>query len=223
MAIYADTARSFKPNTGASRQGGGFDPEKGKSYELGIKWQALDSQLSVDAAIYQIEKRNVLTTDPVDSTFSVAAGEVRSRGFDLNVAGNLTPQWRVIGGYAYVDAEVTKDNVIKSGTRLMNIPQNSFSLLNVYEFQDGALKGLGLGTGLKYVDERAGQTANTAFSMGSYTVVDLLSYYKVNDKIRLNLDVKNLSDEDYEEGAFGNVYAYPGAPRTVQVGISYTL
>ncbi|WP_433766227.1 TonB-dependent siderophore receptor [Pseudomonas putida] len=223
VAVYADTARSFKPNTGASREGGGFDPEKGKSWELGIKWEALDSQLSVDAAIYQIEKRNVLTTDPVDSTFSVAAGEVRSRGFDLNVAGNVTPQWRVIGGYAYVDAEVTQDNVIKSGARLMNIPQNSFSLLNVYEFQDGAFKGLGLGTGLKYVDERAGQTANTAFSMGSYTVVDLLSYYKVNDKVRLNLDVKNLTDEDYEEGAFGNVYAYPGAPRTVQVGISYTL
>lgn len=69
--------------------------------------------------------------------------------------------------YAYVDAEVTKDNIIKSGTRLMNIPQYSFSLLNVYEFPNGAFKGLGLGTGLKYVDERAGQMANTAFSMGS--------------------------------------------------------
>jgi iron complex outermembrane receptor protein len=153
----------------------------------------------------------------------VAAGEVRSRGFDLNVAGNLTPDWRVIGGYAYVDAEVTKDNVIRSGTRLMTIARNSFSLLNVYEFQDGVFKGLGLGTGLKYVDERAGQTANTAFSMDSYTVVDLLGFYKINDKVRLNLDVKNLFDRDYEEGAFGNVYAYPGAPRTVQVGISYTL
>ena len=223
LAVYADTARSFKPNTGASRLGGGFTPEKGKSYEMGIKWEALDEQLSVDAAIYQIEKRNVLTTDPVDSTFSVAAGEVRSRGFDVNVAGNLTPEWRVIGGYAYVDAAVTKDNMLRSGTRLLNIPKNSFSLLNMYEFQDGTLKGLGVGTGLKYVDERAGQTANTAFSMDSYTVVDLLSFYKINDKVRLNLDVKNLLDRDYEEGAFGNVYAFPGAPRTVQVGISYTL
>ncbi len=60
-------------------------------------------------------------------------------------------------------------------------------------------------------------------AMGSYTVVDLLSFYKINDQVRLNLDVKNLFDRDYEEGAFGNVYAYPGAPRTVQVGISYTL
>ncbi|AXK57426.1 TonB-dependent siderophore receptor [Pseudomonas protegens] len=223
LALYADTARSFKPNTGASRLGGGFAPEKGKSYEMGLKWEALDQQLSVDAAIYQIEKRNVLTADPVDSTFSVAAGEVRSRGFDVNVAGNLTPEWRVIGGYAYVDAEVTKDNVLRSGTRLLNIPKNSFSLLNMYEFQDGMLKGLGLGSGLKYVDERAGQTANTGFSMGSYTVVDLLGFYKVNDKVRLNLDLKNLFDRDYEEGAFGNVYAYPGAPRTLQVGIAYTL
>jgi len=223
VAVYADAARSFKPNTGASREGGGFAPEKGKSYEMGIKWEALDRQLSVDAAIYQIEKKNVLTTDPVDSTFSVAAGQVRSRGFDLNVAGNLTPEWRVIGGYAYVDAEVTRDNTLRSGTRLLNIPRNSFSLLNVYEFQDGALKGLGLGAGGKYVDERAGQTANSAFSMGAYTVVDLLSYYKVNDKIRLNLDVKNLFNREYEEGAFGNIYAYPGAPRTVQVGIAYTL
>ena len=223
VAVYADAARSFKPNTGASREGGGFAPEKGKSYEMGIKWEALDRQLSVDAAIYQIEKKNVLTTDPVDNTFSVAAGQVRSRGFDLNVAGNLTPEWRVIGGYAYVDAEVTRDNTLRSGTRLMNIPRSSFSLLNVYEFQDGALKGLGLGAGGKYVDQRAGQTANTAFSMDAYTVVDLLGYYKVNERVRLNLDVKNLFNREYEEGAFGNIYAYPGAPRTVQVGIAYTL
>ena len=65
---------------------------------------------------------------------------------------------------------------LHTGTRLLNIPRNSFSLLNVYEFQDGVLKGLGLGAGGKYVDERAGQTANTAFSMDAYTVVDLLSY-----------------------------------------------
>jgi iron complex outermembrane receptor protein len=223
VAIYADTARSFKPNSGASRAGGGFKPEEGKSYEVGVKWQALDRQLSVDAAVYQIEKRNVLTTDPVDSTFSVAVGEVRSRGFDLNVAGNLTPEWRMIGGYAYVDAEVTQDNDLKSGSRLVNIPRNSFSLLNVYEFQDGGLKGLGLGLGAKYVDERVGKTGANAFSMDSYQVFDLLSYYKVNEHLRLNLDLKNLFDSHYDEGAFGNAYAYPGAPRTVQAGISYTL
>ncbi len=52
---------------------------------------------------------------------------------------------------------------------------------------------------------------------------DLLAYYKVSQQVKLNLDLKNVFDTEYEEGAFGNVYAYSGAPRTVQVGIAYTL
>lgn len=223
LAVYANTARSFKPNSGASRQGQGFDPEKGKSYEVGVKWEALDRQLSVDAAIYHIVKENVLANDPLDptGTYKVAAGKVRSRGLDITVAGNLTPEWRMIGGYAYVDAEVTKDTSLPTGTRLANIPRNSFSLLNTYEFQDGGLKGLGLGMGVKYVDDRAGQTAPQTYTMEQYTVVDLLSFYQVNEHVRLNLDLKNLFDKEYDEGAFNN-YVYPGAPRTVQAGVSYT-
>ncbi|APO82423.1 TonB-dependent siderophore receptor [Pseudomonas putida] len=221
VAVYANTARSFKPNSGASLQGSGFDPEKGKSYELGVKWEAPDRQLSVDAAIYHIVKENVLTRDPADPNYNLAAGVVRSRGLDINVAGNLTPEWRVIGGYAYVDAEVTRDNRLPSGTRLANIPRNSFSLLNTYEFQDGLAKGLGLGVGVKYVDDRNGQTEAVTYNMDQYTVVDLLAFYKVNDNIRLNLDLKNLFNKEYDEGAF-NFYAYPGAPRTVQAGVSYT-
>lgn len=221
LSVYATTARSFKPNTGASRDGAGFDPEKGKSYELGLKWESLDGQLSVDSAIYHIAKENVLTRDPIDPNYSVAAGQVRSRGLDINVAGNLTPEWRVIGGYAYVDAEVTKDNSLASGTRLANIPRNSFSLLSTYEFQDGLVKGLGLGIGVKYVDDRAGQTATQTYNMDQYSVVDLLSFYKVNEHVRLNLDLKNVFDKGYDEGAF-NTYVYPGAPRTLQAGIAYT-
>lgn len=223
VAVYANTARSFKPNSGASLQGQGFDPEKGKSYELGVKWEARDRQLSVDAAVYHIVKENVLANDPQDptGTYKVAAGEVRSRGLDITVAGNITPEWRMIGGYAYVDAEVTKDTSLPTGTRLANIPRNSFSLLNTYEFQDGLAKGLGLGMGVKYIDDRAGQTAASTYTMQQYTVVDLLAFYQVNEHVRLNLDLKNLFNKEYDEGAFNN-YVYPGAPRTVQAGVSYT-
>lgn len=221
LNAYANASRSFRPNSGASRQGDGFDPEQGKAYEMGLKWQSPDQQLSVDAAIYQIVKENVLTVDPVDSSYRVAAGEVRSRGLDLNVAGNLTPEWRVLAGYAYVDAEVTEDNSIAKGTRLANIPRNSFSLLNIYEFQQGFAQGLGLGTGIKHVDTRAGKTETDSFEMAAYTTVDLLSYYKVNEHLRLNLDLKNLFNEEYEESAFQN-YAYPGAPRTLQAGFTYS-
>ncbi|MDZ3979541.1 TonB-dependent receptor, partial [Acinetobacter baumannii] len=131
LSLYGNAAKSFKPNTGASRNGEGFDPEEGTAYELGFKWQALDNMLSIDSAIFYANKENVLTLDPVDSAYKVAAGEVRSRGIELNIAGQITPAWKIIGGYAYTDAEVTKDNTLQKGTALANIPKNSFNLLNI--------------------------------------------------------------------------------------------
>jgi len=221
LSIYSNAAKSFKPNTGASRNGEGFDPEEGMAYELGFKWQALDNMLSVDSAIFYAKKENVLTLDPVDSAYKVAAGEVRSQGIELNIAGQITPAWKIIGGYAYTDAEVSKDNTLKKGTALANIPKNSFNLLNIYEFQDGPLQGLGLGINQKYIDKRAGQTGNSTYTMKSYAVTDLVSYYQATPKLRLNLDLKNIFDKVYDESAF-NLYAYPGEPRTVQLGMSYT-
>ncbi|QDD89919.1 TonB-dependent siderophore receptor [Pseudomonas oryzihabitans] len=222
LALYSSASKSFKPNTGAARQGGGFDPEEGKAYELGLKWAALGGRLSVDAAIFHTVKENVLTLDPVDPNFSVAAGEVRSRGFELNVAGDLTRNWRILGGYAYTDAEVTKDNSLPSGTRLTNIPRNAVNLLNVYEFHDGALRGLGLGGNIRYVGAREGQkTAVSDYKMDSYTVTDLLSFYQVDAHLRLNLDVRNVFNKGYDESSW-NAYSYPGEPRTVQAGFTYT-
>lgn len=221
LSIYSNAAKSFKPNIGASRNGEGFDPEEGLAYELGFKWQAIDNMLSIDSAIFYANKENVLTLDPVDSAYKVAAGKVRSQGIELNIAGQITPAWKIIGGYAYTDAEVTQDNTLKKGTALTNIPKNSFNLLNIYEFQDGPLQGLGLGVNQKYIDKRAGQTANSTYTMKGYAVTDLVSYYQATPKVRLNLDLKNIFDKVYDESAF-NLYAYPGEPRTVQLGMSYT-
>lgn len=221
LSIYSNAAKSFKPNTGASHSGEGFDPEEGLAYELGFKWQALDNMLSVDSAIFYAEKENVLTDDPLFQNYKVAAGEIRSRGIELNIAGQITPAWKIIGGYAYTDAEVTKDNTLQKGTSLANIPKNSFNLLNIYEFQGGALQGLGLGVNQKYIDKRADQTANSTYTMKGYAVTDLVSYYQATPKLRLNLDLKNIFDKVYDESSFSS-YAYPGEPRTVQFGMSYT-
>ncbi|KRI54150.1 TonB-dependent siderophore receptor [Acinetobacter pittii] len=221
LSLYGNAAKSFKPNTGGSHSGEGFDPEEGMAYELGFKWLALNNMLSVDSAIFYANKENVLTNDPLFSNYKVAAGEVRSRGIELNIAGQITPAWKIIGGYAYTDAEVTKDNTLQKGTALANIPKNSFNLLNIYEFQDGPLQGLGLGINQKYIDKRAGQTANSTYTMKGYAVTDLVSYYQATPKLRLNLDVKNIFDKVYDESAFRS-YAYPGESRTVQLGMSYT-
>ncbi|WP_425316310.1 TonB-dependent siderophore receptor [Stutzerimonas chloritidismutans] len=225
LAVYANTSRSFKPNRGADRSSQAFEPEKGIAHEVGIKYELPEHDLSVTAALFHITKENVLTSDPVDSNYQVAAGEARSRGFDISVAGNITPQWRVIGGYAYVDAEVTESTSasMPTGTRLANVPRHSFNLLDTYEFAEGPLAGLGVGMGVKYVGDRKGGATSTAFDMDAYTTVDLLAYYPLTERVRLNLNLNNLFDEEYEERAWGNIWAYPGAPRTLQAGIAITL
>jgi len=225
LAVYANTSRSFKPNRGADRSSQAFEPEKGIAHEVGIKYELPEHDLSVTAALFHITKENVLTSDPVDSNYQVAAGEARSRGFDISVAGNITPQWRVIGGYAYVDAEVTESTSasMPTGTRLANVPRHSFNLLDTYEFAEGPLAGLGVGMGIKYVGDRKGGATSTAFDMDAYTTVDLLAYYPLTERVRLNLNLNNLFDEEYEERAWGNIWAYPGAPRTLQAGIAITL
>jgi len=225
LAVYANTSRSFKPNRGADRSSQAFDPEEGIAHEVGVKYELPEHDLSVTAALFHITKENVLTSDPFDSDYQVAAGEARSRGFDISVAGNITPQWRMIGGYAYVDAEVTESSSASMpvGTRLANVPRHSFNLLDTYEFAEGPLAGLGVGMGVKYVGDRKGGATSTAFDMDAYTTVDLLAYYPLTERVRLNLNLNNLFDEEYEERAWGNIWAYPGAPRTLQAGIAITL
>lgn len=227
LAVFANTSRSFKPNRAGDRLGNSFDPEKGVAHEVGIKYDMADRDLSLTASVFHIVKENVLTNDPANTgteTFQIAAGEVRSRGFDISLAGNITPQWRVVGGYAYVDAEVTESTSanMPAGSRLGNVPRHSFNLLDTYEFDGGPLSGLGLGVGLKYVGERQGQTSNNTYDMDGYGLVDLLAYYPLTDKVRLNLNLNNVFDKHYEERAW-NAWAYPGEPRTLQAGISIEL
>ncbi|MHC2107224.1 TonB-dependent siderophore receptor [Methylobacterium sp. CM6246] len=220
VSIYGSYGRSFLPNTGTDRSGRPFAFQQGEGYEFGTKVSLLDGQLSATAAVFDIRRTNVLTADPVDPNFSVAAGEVRSRGFDLTVAGYLAPGWRVIGTYTHADAAVSRDNTLPVGTRIANIPADTFAVQSVYEFQGGALRGLGLGGGLSYVGQRVAGTALSTFRLPDYTVVNLISYYWITPQVRVYLNVDNLLDTSYYDRAFQNRYATPGTPRTIMGGVA---
>ena len=170
--------------------------------------------------MFDIRRTNVLTVDPVDPNFSVAAGEVRSRGFDLTVAGYLAPGWRVFGTYTHADAAVSRDNTLPVGTRIANIPADSLAFQSVYEFQGADLRGLGLGGGVTYVSQRVAGTALSTFRLPEHTVFNLISYYWITPEVRIYLNVDNLFDATYYDRAFQNRYATPGAPRTIMGGVA---
>lgn len=219
-SIFGNYSQSFRPNAGTDRTGRPFPFQQAESVETGVKLSLLDGRLDATAAVFDIRRTNQLVTDPVDTNFQTAAGAARSRGFDMSVAGFLAPGWRVIGTYAFVDAALTKATTAPVGTRLANIPQNSFAVQSVYEFQDGALRGLGLGGGITYVGSRLAGEARPTFKLPEYTLANLISYYKITPDVRVYLNVDNLFDERYFDRSWQNRYATPGLPRTIMGGVA---
>lgn len=223
--LFANAGKSFRPNTGATAAGVAFEPESGKAIEAGAKWEAADKSLGGTLAFFDIRKKNVLTGDPANAGFNIAAGEVRSRGFDFDLTGQLTRSLRLNASFTYNDVYVTKDNTLEIGGRLLNVPRINGSVLLVHE---GALGGgrYGLGGGLTHSGQRLGEARTQAqanagvvpFDLPQYTLAKLVAYWRVNRTLRLSLDVDNLFDKTYYTNSFQRTWVAVGAPRTFTLG-----
>lgn len=225
--VYANAGKSFRPNTGSDAAGNAFTPEKARAFELGAKWESADQRLGATAALFDITKRNVLTSDPLNAGFSAAAGEVRSRGLELDVAGRLSAHWRLNASLVFNDVEVSRDNTLEVGGRLLNVPKVNGSVLAVYEDALANGQRWGLGGGVTYMGKRLGQArtqaeanaGTAAFDLPSYTTAKLLAYWRLSPTINLTLDVDNLFDKVHYTSSYSRVWVTPGALRTVTVGL----
>ncbi|WLH69241.1 TonB-dependent siderophore receptor [Pseudomonas sp. FP2309] len=222
VGVFANASTSFKPNSGLDATGNTFKPEEGVGYEVGIKSELFDDRLSATLAAFHIDKENVLALDPATNT-NRAMGKARSRGVDLQLTGQLTDAVRVIGALAYIDAEVTKgDKTIPTGSRILGVAKRSGSLLGVYEFQDGALRGSDVGAAFTYVGDRSGE-AGGSFELPAYHTVDVLAHYKATENVTVGLNLNNLFDEKYYERSYSNYWVSPGEPRNFTVSLSLSL
>ena len=229
LSFYGSYTESFKPNStiAALNDGsvlqGDLQPEQSKAWELGTKLD-IPGRITASAALFDITKRNVLVSvgSGVDTVYSVA-GEVRSRGLELDASGQLSERWSLIGSYAYTDAEVTKDPALE-GKRLQNVAKHTGSLSAVYDV--GSLLGgddLRVGAGARYVGQREGDAKNS-FNLPGYTVADLFASYDTKiegQKVKVQLNVKNLFDRTYYTSAASSVFVSMGDAR--QVSVSSTL
>lgn len=225
--LYANAGRSFRPNVGTSAAGQAFEAESGRALELGGKWERADKRLGATAALFHIRKRNVLTSDPANAGHSIAAGEIHSRGVELDLAGQITPQWRLTASLAYNQVSVEKDNTLEVGGRLLNVPRVNGSVLAVYEDALDAGGRYGAGGGLTHMGRRLGQArtqaeANAgaaAFELPAYTTVKAVAYWPLNTALRLSLDVDNLFDTTYYTSSYSRVWVTPGSARSVTLGL----
>ncbi|NET38752.1 MAG: TonB-dependent siderophore receptor [Cyanothece sp. SIO1E1] len=220
LSLYASYSRSFTPSLETDVEGNFFEPEEGEGFEVGVKAELLRGRLATTLAYFDITKQNIVTADPNLPFVSVATGEQRSRGVELDVIGEILPGWNIIASYAFIDAEITEDNTFEVGNQLFNIPKHSASLWTTYKIQSGNFQGLGFGLGFNFVGEREGDLDNS-FEVDSYFLTNAaLSYQRDNWRAALNF--RNLFDVDFISSAGGSRFGTndPGEPFTVVVSFS---
>ena len=218
LSVYALASKSFRPNSGTDVNSRPFEPERGQSKEVGLKYESPDKRYGGTLSLFDIKKKNVLTNDPNNAGYSVTAGEVRSRGIEFDFSGQLTNKIRLLANYAYIDAKIIKDiNVALQNVRLTNIPKHGGSLLAMYEDGFNGSR-YGVGAGVNYVGKRAGNSIDT-FKLPGYTTVRTMAYWKPNPTLRFSLDIDNLFDKHYYASSHDVFWINPGAPRTITLGV----
>jgi iron complex outermembrane receptor protein len=224
LLAYYSYAMGLKPQTlGSEDQHGPFPPQESRSHEVGVKWDLFRDRLSVTTSVYDITKTNVLERDPTPgapTNWLAPIGEVKSKGFDFDVSGQITAAWSVSANYAYNDCKVTKADRFAPavvGSRFPDAPRHKTGLWTRYNFSQPKI---GVAAGLNYVSERLNQTGAQDFPGPQYIVYNAALYYRWQ-RVQFSLKCENVFDKIYSKSVLGGEGHFPGTPRNYMFTTSY--
>ena len=223
LSIYGSYCVGFEPQrSNYPYNGGPFDPEMSSQFEVGLKGDFFNKRLMTTLALYEIVKENVLTPDPNDPSGRkrVQQGQVKSKGVEFNLTGNITDNWSVLFNYAFNYIKVTKSNREgEVGKRFGNTPKHLMNLWTTYRISKGFLSGLKFGGGFRFIDKRIPYTLED-ITLPAYTVFDgMVSYtYK---KATVSFNLYNITNKEYLLGAYSSWQLRPGNPRNFRIGLDY--
>jgi catecholate siderophore receptor len=218
ISFYASYSKSFQPRTGdqfltlATTQDN-LEPEKFTNYELGAKLD-VRPDLSLTAAIFQLDRTNATTPDPANPAININIGGTRVKGAEISVTGRILPHWQISSGYSYQDAYLRGNDAVRLG----QVPKHQFSLWNRYNFANRL--GAGIGIIRQSSQFAAIRTLSSTTRLPGFTRVDAALFYDVSDKVKLQLNIENLLDETYFSDAHNNNNISTGAPINGRLSLS---
>ena len=231
LSFYASAAESFSPPS--PRVVGPREPEEGDQIELGIKKKFAGGKVHTTFAVYELNRTNIAIPD--NNGFTQQQGDQRSRGVEFEIAAEPAPGLRTFFSYAFNDAELTRfaEQLIigvdpmtmlpifmtfdRSGNTPAFAPENLANLWVSKRFGGG----WGVGGGARYIDSQFIAEDN-AFAIDSALVLDGCVFYR-RDNWRVNLHLRNLTDEEYELRGFGSDSVIPAAPFAAYATIGFDL
>ncbi len=244
VSLYGNYAQNFGAQPGAKSfegvdasgnalPGRQLPPETAQQWEGGAKVVFFEGRLRGTLAYFNLTKQNVATadTDPTHicgaggpRSCSLAIGEVRSRGPELDVQGAIFNGWSVVATYANQDVRVTRSNNEDVGNRLAFVPRSTGSVWTTYEVQEGLMRSLKFGGGVNGQTDVVDST-NTVTSPG-YRLVGLMAGYSLRigrGRLTAQVNVENLLNKNYWTNAapfsVNSATVNFGTPRSVVASV----
>jgi catecholate siderophore receptor len=235
-SVYAAFGNSKLPATASVDGSCGTSceqaPQIAKTYELGVKWDFLNSQLGFTGAVFRTDRTNYLVAsgDP-NVPEQELDGRARVDGVQVGLAGNITRDWSISANYAHLRSEVlqsvsaytlaTTGIDAQAGNALANTPRDSANLWTTYKI----LPPFTIGYGVNYtswVNATAADATPTAIynraTIPGFVLHNLMGSYTFSKKLNLQLNITNLFDKEYftqlRTVSTTSGWVSPGAGRT---------
>ena len=197
-----------------------MEPQKSTTDEVGTKWDLLDNKLSLTTALYKTVVENETMTESDGSTSQ--NGEKEVKGIEIGAVGEITDKWSVSTGFAKMNTEYTNSTSTSEGLSLRFSPEHTATLWSTYKFTPI----FNVGVGARYIGTQTIATSTTSTppvsKIEDYTVYDAMASYKFNKNLTYQLNVYNLTDEEYVSNVNNSGRRYtPGASRSGLLSLAY--
>jgi len=229
-SLYASYSTSYVPRAGDQLIGltvtaASFKPEKFINKEIGVKWD-VTSNLALTAAVFKLERENVLAADPTNTGNSILLNGQETTGVELGASGKVADQWQIMGALTLQDGEITERqanataaNVINKGADLALTPARTFSLWNKYQLND--MWAVALGVVSRSEMYAATPTVGASTVLPGYTRFDAAIFAKLSPQWDAQINIENLTNKDYALYAHNNNNITPGAPLNARATLNY--
>lgn len=237
--VYYSYSEGFEPQTFTDADGNTVSaPQEMEQHEIGLKTELYGGSVGFSAALFDYEITNIQVSSSFLGSFggfgsTVLEGSQEATGLELQLIGEILPGWNVSANYSYIDVEINDPNFDVKGLP-PSTPEHSGAITTTYEFLEGPVAGLRLGTTVKISDDYSfieGPTNADRFGSlvaGAHERVDLHASYAPRSGPWQNAEVsfnwRNVFDEDIivaKQGNPGYGIMYIDQPR-VTLGVTYS-
>ena len=227
-SLYVSYGTSFDPSAEAltlTSKLANLGPVKATTFEGGSKTSLLDGGLLLTAAVFHTEVDNAQINDPDNPGLTVLRGNQTVQGFELGASGHITPKLEITAGYTYLDGKASGNSganpvVPYSNVEIPNVAKNAVNVWAEYDITEA----WEVGAGLNYLDRRLGNIVTAGVSPAvapSYVVWNAMTSYRINDKLKLQLNVINLFNTTFYDNIYytsaAENHIIPGPGRTVRL------